>query len=82
MVPEYLKPIRYDASKLENLIGKLATTSYEEGIRKSLNWLRVRSDRSNNLIYSGIWQNHLRFKLLLICVPLKDTYYPVAPSNP
>lgn len=39
MVPEYLKPIRYDASKLENLIGKPATTGYEEGIRQTLEWL-------------------------------------------
>jgi nucleoside-diphosphate-sugar epimerase len=36
VVPDYVKPIRYDAAKLEGLIGKPATTSYEAGIARTL----------------------------------------------
>lgn len=39
MVPEYVKPISYDASKLEGLLGAQARTSYEEGIRQTLEWI-------------------------------------------
>ena len=39
MVPEYLKPISYDASKLEALIGKPKITSYEDGFRATFKWL-------------------------------------------
>ena len=40
MVPEYLRPAAYDASKLERLIGPMPLTPYEEGIRETLNWLK------------------------------------------
>lgn len=39
MVPEYLKPITYDGSKLESLIGTPVMTSYDDGIAKTLHWL-------------------------------------------
>ena len=42
MVPEYVKPITYDASKLEDLIGRQAVTRYDEGIAKTLDWLTAR----------------------------------------
>ncbi len=40
MVPHYLKPISYDASKLEGSIGKITTKSYESGIAETLAWLK------------------------------------------
>jgi nucleoside-diphosphate-sugar epimerase len=40
MIPAYLKPIAFDGSKLEGLIGKQPVTSYEEGIRQTLQWLQ------------------------------------------
>lgn len=39
MVPEYLKPIQYDASKLRGLLGDVAVTPYEQGVRETLDWL-------------------------------------------
>jgi len=36
MVPEYVKPISYDAGKLEALLGAQPVTRYEEGIRRTL----------------------------------------------
>lgn len=42
MVPEYLKPIRYDARRLEELLGPQRRTGYEEGIRRTLGWLGER----------------------------------------
>ncbi len=44
MVPEYLKPISYDASKLEALIGKPHITSYEDGFRATIKWLREQAE--------------------------------------
>jgi nucleoside-diphosphate-sugar epimerase len=42
MVPEYQKPITYDASKLAALIGKPPATSYVAAIRRTLDSLRAR----------------------------------------
>ena len=42
MVPEYLKPVSYDATRLEGLIGKPTLTSYETGIPATLDWLMTR----------------------------------------
>jgi nucleoside-diphosphate-sugar epimerase len=43
VVPDYLKPVSYDASKLTALLGPQAMTSYEDGIAATLDWLaRVR----------------------------------------
>jgi hypothetical protein len=39
MVPEYLKPITFDASKLAQLIGKPSVTGYEDANRQTLDWL-------------------------------------------
>jgi nucleoside-diphosphate-sugar epimerase len=39
MVPEYQKPITFDASKLVALIGKPPVTGYEDAIRQTLDWL-------------------------------------------
>ena len=39
MVPDYQKPITYDASKLAALIGKPSVTGYEDAIRQTLEWL-------------------------------------------
>jgi nucleoside-diphosphate-sugar epimerase len=35
MAPEYLKPVRYDARKLEGLLGAQAMTPYETGIAQT-----------------------------------------------
>jgi len=40
MVPDYQKPITFDASKLAALIGESSVTGYEEGIRQTLASLR------------------------------------------
>lgn len=39
MVPDYLKPITYDGAKLRNLLPGLVATRYEDGIRRTLDWL-------------------------------------------
>jgi hypothetical protein len=36
VVPDYVKPIAYDASRLEGLMGKAEMTSYEIGIAHTL----------------------------------------------
>jgi len=45
MVPDYLKPITYDASKLARLIGRPAVTSYDDAIRQTLGWLSTAEPR-------------------------------------
>ena len=39
VVPDYLKPVSYDAGKLTALLGPQAMTSYEDGIAATLDWL-------------------------------------------
>jgi nucleoside-diphosphate-sugar epimerase len=39
MAPDYIKPIAYDAAKLEGLIGRQTLTSYEDGIAHTLDAL-------------------------------------------
>ena len=39
VAPEYMKPVRYDASKLTGLLGPQPMTSYEDGIAATLDWL-------------------------------------------
>jgi len=36
VVPDYVKPIAYDSSRLEGLLGKVEMTSYETGIARTL----------------------------------------------
>lgn len=43
MAPEYLKPVRYDARKLEGLLGVQAMTPYETGIAQTLDALAKRA---------------------------------------
>ncbi|MBN1238400.1 MAG: NAD(P)H-binding protein [Gammaproteobacteria bacterium] len=40
MVPQYVKPISYETIKIEGLLGPQPVTPYEEGIRRTLEWLR------------------------------------------
>lgn len=42
IVPEYLKPVRYDTSKLRNTIGDPSLTSLEAAIGETLAWLERR----------------------------------------
>jgi nucleoside-diphosphate-sugar epimerase len=46
MVPEYQKPITFDASKLAALIGKPSVTGYEDAIRQTLDWLSAEGARA------------------------------------
>ncbi len=46
MVPEYLKPITYDASKLAALIGPPRVTGYPDAIRQTLSVLATPSERA------------------------------------
>jgi nucleoside-diphosphate-sugar epimerase len=41
MVPEYAKPITYDGSKLEALLGPTERTSYADAIRETLRWIEA-----------------------------------------
>lgn len=43
MVPDYQKPITYDAAKLSALIGKPSVTGYEAAIGQTLAWIAVTS---------------------------------------
>jgi nucleoside-diphosphate-sugar epimerase len=38
VAPNYMKPVRYDARKLQRLLGPLKLTSYEAGIGQTLAW--------------------------------------------
>ena len=40
MVPEYLKPVSYDGSELEALIGKVERTPHRQAITSTIDWLR------------------------------------------
>jgi nucleoside-diphosphate-sugar epimerase len=39
IAPNYMKPVRYDASKLAGLVGPPAMTGYETGIAETLKWI-------------------------------------------
>jgi nucleoside-diphosphate-sugar epimerase len=45
MVPDYIKPIAYDAAKLQRLIARPTLTSYEEGIASTLDALTTAATR-------------------------------------
>ena len=40
MIPEYLKPVSYDGSELEALIGQHSRTPHRQAITSTLDWLR------------------------------------------
>ena len=44
IVPEYVKPISYETLKIKRLLGPQHVTSYEDGIRATLEWLRTRPE--------------------------------------
>ena len=39
MIPHYVRPVRYDTSKLRGLLGELRTTPFEEAIPATLDWI-------------------------------------------
>jgi nucleoside-diphosphate-sugar epimerase len=39
VAPDYMKPVRYNASKLQSLLGSLQMTSYNVGIGETLAWI-------------------------------------------
>jgi hypothetical protein len=39
VAPNYMKPVRYDARKLEGLLGPPQVTSYDAGIAQTLAWI-------------------------------------------
>ena len=39
VAPDYMKRVRYDARKLQGLLGSLRTTSYDAGIGQTLAWI-------------------------------------------
>jgi nucleoside-diphosphate-sugar epimerase len=43
VAPNYLKPVSYDASKLERLLGPPPMTAYDRGIAETLDWIAARS---------------------------------------
>jgi nucleoside-diphosphate-sugar epimerase len=45
VAPEYMKPVSYDADKLEGLLGRPATTPYEIGIATTLQWIAANAER-------------------------------------
>jgi hypothetical protein len=42
VAPNYMKPVRYDARKLQGLLGALQMTSYDAGIGQTLAWITSR----------------------------------------
>lgn len=42
MLPHYLRPIRFDGSRLRGLLGEVPTTPYEKTIPVTLDWIRSR----------------------------------------
>jgi nucleoside-diphosphate-sugar epimerase len=42
VAPDYIKPVRYDARKVEGLLGPQQMTSYSDSIRKTLAWIASR----------------------------------------
>jgi nucleoside-diphosphate-sugar epimerase len=44
MVPFYMKPIRYDGSRLRELLGELPATPYEKAIPRTLDWLLTQQE--------------------------------------
>jgi nucleoside-diphosphate-sugar epimerase len=39
MIPHYVRPVRYETSKLRGLLGEVRTTPFEEAIPATLDWL-------------------------------------------
>lgn len=39
MIPHYVKPVRYDTTKLRNLLGEVETTPFEAAIPRTLDWI-------------------------------------------
>jgi len=39
VAPDYMKPVRYDARKLQGLLGPQEMTSYDDGIVRTLDWI-------------------------------------------
>jgi nucleoside-diphosphate-sugar epimerase len=42
MIPHYVRPVRYDTSKLRGLLGEVRTTPFEEAIPATLDWIAKR----------------------------------------
>jgi hypothetical protein len=42
VAPDYMKPVRYDAHKLQGLLGPQQMTSYGDGIGNTLAWIASR----------------------------------------
>jgi nucleoside-diphosphate-sugar epimerase len=42
VAPDYMKPVRYDAGKLQGLLGPQQMTSYDDGIGRTLAWIGSR----------------------------------------
>jgi len=45
VAPEYMKPVSYDARKLEGLLGRQAMTPYETGIATTLQWIAANAEQ-------------------------------------
>jgi hypothetical protein len=39
VAPDYMRPVRYDARKLQGLLGPRQMTSYDAGIGQTLSWI-------------------------------------------
>jgi len=39
VAPDYMKPVRYNASKLKGLLGSPQMTNYDDGIGRTLAWI-------------------------------------------
>jgi nucleoside-diphosphate-sugar epimerase len=42
VAPDYMRPVRYDARKLEGLLGPQQMTSYDVGVDRTLDWIASR----------------------------------------
>lgn len=46
MIPHYVRPVRYDTSRLRGLLGEVETTPFEEAIPATLDWIAVSEEAS------------------------------------
>lgn len=45
MIPHYVRPVRYDTSKVQGLLGEVRTTPFEEAIPVTLDWIAEEAGR-------------------------------------
>ena len=67
VAPDYMKPVRYDARKLQGLLVPQQMTSYDDGIGQTLTW--IASGRSDALFATEVKKfGAAQFQRLGVCL--------------